>query len=124
MAENPREIAARILMAQGAPGEPLEALFDKEAKNAHLSSPDRGLLQELAYGVTRWQATLDWLISRKTAGRTQKAALQVILRLGLYQIFWLNRIPDHAAVHETVDLAKRLGFGPQAGFINGVLRNY
>jgi len=44
--------------------------------------------------------------------------------LGLYQLFWLQRIPDHAAVHETVELAKRLGFGPRAGFINAILRGY
>jgi 16S rRNA (cytosine967-C5)-methyltransferase len=39
-------------------------------------------------------------------------------------MFWLDRIPDHAAVHETVELARRLGFGPQAGFVNAVLRGY
>jgi len=46
------------------------------------------------------------------------------LRLGLYQIFWLDRIPDHAAVHETVELARQNGFGAQAGFVNAVLRGY
>jgi len=61
----------------------------------------------------RWQATLDWLIARKTRGRTQKPRLQDLLRLGLYQIFWLERIPNHAAVHETVELAKQSGFGPK-----------
>ena len=76
--------------------------------------PERGfrpsiarLCQELVYGVVRWQATLDWLIARKTDGREQKPGLQNLLRLGLYQIFWLDRIPDHAAVHETVELAKQ-----------------
>ena len=89
-----------------------------------LSAKDRALCQEIVYGVVRWQATLDWLIARKTGGREQKPALQNLLRLGLYQIFWLDRIPDHAAVHETVELAKQSGFGPQAGFINAVLRGY
>jgi 16S rRNA (cytosine967-C5)-methyltransferase len=46
------------------------------------------------------------------------------LRLGLYQIFWLDRVPHHAAVNETVELARRKGFGPQSGFINALLRNY
>jgi 16S rRNA (cytosine967-C5)-methyltransferase len=76
------------------------------------------------YGVVRWQATLDWLIARKTGGRKQKPALQDLLRLGLYQIFWLDRVPGHAAVNETVELAKRNGFGAQAGFINAVLRGF
>ncbi len=89
-----------------------------------MTPADRGLCQELVYGVVRWQVTLDWLIARKTQGRTQKAALQDLLRLGLYQIFWLDRIPEHAAVHETVEMAKHAGFGPQAGFVNAVLRGY
>ena len=46
----------------------------------------------------------------------------MLLRLGLYQMFWLDRIPDHAAVNETVALARQLGYGPQSGFINAVLR--
>jgi len=64
------------------------------------------------------------MISERTKGRTQKTVLQILLRLGLYQMFWLDRIPDHAAVHETVEMAKQLGFGPQSGFINAVLRGY
>lgn len=102
----------------------IENLLDHALAGARLSPPDRGLCQELVYGVIRWRGTLDWLIARKTAGRTQKPALQDLLRLGLYQLFWLDRVPDHAAVHETVELAKQSGFGPQAGFINAVLRGY
>jgi len=105
-------------------GEFTETLLDRALDQARLSGPDRGLCHELVLGVVRWQATLDWLITRKTPGRTQKAALQNLLRLGLYQIFWLDRIPPHAAVHETVEQAKQSGFGPQAGFINAILRGY
>ncbi len=96
----------------------------KDEDEIRLSAKDRALCQEIVYGVVRWQAALDWLIARKTNGRAQKPALQNLLRLGLYQIFWLDRIPDHAAVHETVELAKQSGFGPQAGFVNAVLRGY
>jgi len=102
----------------------IESLLERALAGAPLSTTDRGLCQELVYGVVRWQAALDWLITRKTEGRTQKVALQDLLRLGLYQIFWLDRIPDHAAVNETVEMAKQRGFGPQAGFINAVLRGY
>src|SRR5208282_3731799 len=122
--QNPREIAARVLGQRKAGGEFTENLLDRALAGARLSSPDRGLCQEIVYGVVRWQAALDWLIARKTGGREQKAALQNLLRLGLYQIFWLDRIPDHAAVHETVELAKQNGFGPQAGFVNAILRGY
>ena len=97
-----------------------------EAALAHsgLSAADRHLCQELAYGVVRWQGTLDWLIARKTEKREQRPVLQNLLRLGLYQLFWLERIPPHAAVHETVELARQLGLHSQAGFVNAVLRGY
>ena len=121
--EKPREIAAQILGRRG--GEKFtEDLLDQALALADLPPVDRRLCQELVYGVVRWQTTLDWLIDRKTAHRTQKAPLKDLLRLGLYQIFWLERIPDHAAVHVTVELAKQRGFGPQAGFVNALLRGY
>lgn len=99
-------------------------LLERSLADARLSTVDRGLCQELVYGVVRSQAALDWLIARKTPGRTQKDALQILLRLGLYQIFWLDRIPDHAAVNETVEQARHGGHGPQTGFINAMLRGY
>ncbi|HEY1718498.1 MAG TPA: 16S rRNA (cytosine(967)-C(5))-methyltransferase RsmB [Verrucomicrobiae bacterium] len=146
--QNPRQIAAIVLSQRGSgTGVPpvcfnlkldaetrneragrscyyIEDLLERALADAQLSPVDRGLCQEIVYGVVRWQSTLDWLIARKTNGREQKPALQNLLRLGLYQIFWLDRIPDHAAVHETVELAKQNGFGPQAGFVNAILRGY
>ncbi len=124
LAENPREIAARAFRRRRAGGEYIETVFESVLATARLSPADRALCQELVFGVVRWTATLDWLVARKTAGRVQKPALQDLLRLGLYQLFWLDRVPDHAAVHETVEQAKRSGFGPQAGFVNAVLRDY
>jgi 16S rRNA (cytosine967-C5)-methyltransferase len=121
--EKPREIALRILQ-RGAGGDFVETRLEAELAETRLSPPDRHLCQELAYGIVRWQATLDWLIGRKTDARAQKPMLQNLLRLGLYQIFWLDRIPAHAAVHETVELARQSGFNSQAGFINAILRGY
>jgi 16S rRNA (cytosine967-C5)-methyltransferase len=122
--QNPREIAAGVLGQRRPGGEFTEDLLERALAGARLSSADRGLCQEIVYGIVRWQAALDWLIARKTGGREQKPGLQNLLRLGLYQIFWLDRIPDHAAVHETVELAKHGGFGQQAGFVNAILRGY
>src|ERR1039458_5304795 len=121
--EKPREITMRILQ-RGVGGDFVEARLEAELAQTRLSPPDRHLCQELAYGIVRWQAPLDWLIARKTDARAQKPMLQNLLRLGLYQIFWLDRIPAHAAVHETVELARQSGFASQAGFINAVLRGY
>jgi 16S rRNA (cytosine967-C5)-methyltransferase len=122
--QKPRQIAAQVLQQRRARGEFIEDLLQTALARAALSPADRGLCQEIVYGVVRWQAALDWLIARKTDRREQKPALQDLLRLGLYQIFWLDRIPDHAAVHETVELARQNGFGTQAGFVNAILRSY
>jgi 16S rRNA (cytosine967-C5)-methyltransferase len=123
--QNPRQIAARILSQRLNHGEFTENLLETALANARLSPADRGLCHELVCGVVRWQATLDRLIARKTTpSREPRPALVNLLRLGLYQIFWLDRIPPHAAVHETVEQAKRSGYVSQSGFINAVLRGY
>jgi 16S rRNA (cytosine967-C5)-methyltransferase len=122
--EKPREIAMHVLRRRGESGEYVEKLLETELAGRSLTPPDRALCQELVYGIVRWQTTLDWLIARKTGNRPQNAALRRLLHLGLYQLFWLQRIPNYAAVHETVELGKQLGFGAQAGFLNAVLRAY
>lgn len=120
----PREIAVEVLSPGLAGQEYVEKRLEQAFLEAPLSAPDRRLLQELVYGVVRAQATLDWMIDRKTAGRPQKPLLRTLLQLGLYQMFWLDRVPNYAAVNETVELAKKRGFSSQAGFINAVLRGY
>jgi 16S rRNA (cytosine967-C5)-methyltransferase len=123
--QNPRQIAARILSQRLTSGEFTENLLETALATARLSPADRGLCHELVCGVVRWQATLDRLIARKTdPARELRPALRNLLQLGLYQIFWLDRIPPHAAVHETVEQAKRAGYHSQAGLINAVLRGY
>ncbi|HVV01038.1 MAG TPA: 16S rRNA (cytosine(967)-C(5))-methyltransferase RsmB [Verrucomicrobiae bacterium] len=122
MSENPREIAVEVLLETGKAAF-VEDLLARKLETARLASADRGLCQELVYGVVRWQAALDWLAAQKTRRAPEQPALRVLLRLGLYQIFWLDRVPDHAAVHETVQAARRRGLVSQAGFINAVLRN-
>ncbi len=122
--ESPREIAVRVLGRRAKGGQYVEQLLDGELARHPLSPPDRGLCQELVFGITRWKGTLDWLVARKTKGRNQNTTIRLLLQLGLYQLFWLQRIPDHAAVHETVELAKRLRFGARTGFLNAILRGY
>ncbi len=122
--KKPREIAVQLLRQHASGADYAESLFDQSLARHSLSPPDRRLLQELVFGVIRWQRTLDSLIAQKTAGRSQKPFLQILLRCGLYQILWMDRIPGHAAVFETVEIAKRAGFGPQSGFINALLRGY
>jgi 16S rRNA (cytosine967-C5)-methyltransferase len=122
--EKPRQIALEVLQQRKAGEDFIENALEKEFASTTLSAVNRRLCQELVYGVVRRRATLDWLIARKTTGRKQNPALQTLLALGLYQIFWLDRIPAHAAVNETVELARQNGFSSRAGFVNALLRGY
>ncbi|HEX8101592.1 MAG TPA: 16S rRNA (cytosine(967)-C(5))-methyltransferase RsmB [Solirubrobacteraceae bacterium] len=94
-----------------------------EADRHGLEPRDRGLATRLAYGAVQRQATLDHLIER-LAGRPVEAiepGAAAALRLGLYQLLFLDRVPAHAAVGESVELAKRHSRGG-AGLVNAVLR--
>jgi 16S rRNA (cytosine967-C5)-methyltransferase len=123
-AEKPREIAGRILQSRRARAVFIENLLDDALQKHNLKPEDRRFLQELIFGGVRWQLTLDWLISRKTAGKAQRTIVQDLLRLALYQMFWLDRVPNYAAVNETVEIAKKMASAGEAKFINAVLRAY
>ncbi|MBC8245551.1 MAG: 16S rRNA (cytosine(967)-C(5))-methyltransferase RsmB [Verrucomicrobia bacterium] len=102
----------------------VEHILARRLRAAALSSADTGLCRELVSGCVRWRRLLDWLIERATEGREQKPAVREILRLGLYQVFFLNRIPEHAIVNESVRLAKAERCLGQAGFINAMMRRF
>ncbi|MBC8165548.1 MAG: hypothetical protein H7Y20_06725, partial [Bryobacteraceae bacterium] len=71
---------------------------------ASLDSRDAGLASEIVFGCLRRQAQLDWLIDSQTAGRKLDREIRIALRMGIYQIRHLDRIPAHAAVGESVEL--------------------
>jgi len=82
---------------------------------------DRALCTELVYGVLRRSITIDWIIDGISSVKRAKMETAVLtaLRLGVYQIFFLSRIPDSASVNESVKLVKG---GRKKGFVNAVLR--
>jgi 16S rRNA (cytosine967-C5)-methyltransferase len=93
------------------------------AEAVELDARDRSLATRLAYGAVQRRATLDAIaarLTRRSMRRTHPAVLAA-LRLGLYQLLFMDGIPEHAAVNETVELAKPQGSGA-AGFVNAVLR--
>ncbi len=94
------------------------------ARYDHLSREDRALAQELSFGVLRWQIQLDFLIERYAQRKLDKLDQEVViaLRLGLYQLKFLSRIPPHAAINESVNLVKDRGKRSAAAFVNAVLR--
>ncbi len=120
----PREIAAKVLTDRLDPQDFLETSLDKAFLEHPVAPVDRRFIQELVYGVVRWQLALDHLISLKANQAEVSAPAKVLLQMALYQLFWLDRVPDYAAVNETVEAAKNLGLTSQTGFLNAVLRNY
>ncbi|MGH7808471.1 MAG: 16S rRNA (cytosine(967)-C(5))-methyltransferase RsmB [Thermodesulfobacteriota bacterium] len=87
----------------------------------HLSAQDIAFLTELVYGVVRWLGKLDYVIGL-FASKVRKKEIQNILRLGVYQVLFLDGVPDYAAISETVSVAKTV-YGRKIGnFVNAVLR--
>ena len=89
-----------------------------------LSTPDHALATELVMGVLRWRSRLDAEIATASSQPLAKLDLEILiaLRLALYQFRWLDRIPQRAALHESVELAKRARKRSASSFVNAVLR--
>ncbi len=122
---NPRQAAFDTLLRIKKEGGYADRLIDNELSGGALTGPDRGLYAELVFGVLRRQGTLDHILRQlleKPIIELDPQAL-VILRLGLYQITSLDRIPESAAVNEAVNLAK-VNTPGTSGLVNAVLRNY
>lgn len=94
------------------------------ARYEHLSREDHALAQELTLGVLRWRTRLDFFIKRYARRKLGKLDPEVVmaLRLGLYQLHFLTRIPPHAAINEAVNLVKAQGLQSAAPMVNAVLR--
>ncbi len=94
-------------------------------QRASLPREDTGLATELVYGTISRLNTLDYFLERFVTKGIQKLQPWVrnLLRLSLYQLMYLDRIPPHAAVNEAVNLAKRRGHQGISGMVNGVLRS-
>ena len=116
-----REIAFHILRRVHEGGYASDLLL---RQSAGLPSRDAALAETIVFGCLRFQAQLDYLIER-FAGRPQPKLdqeVRIALRMGIYQLRYLERIPPHAAVTESVELVKRAHKLSAAGFVNAVLR--
>jgi len=93
-------------------------------RHSQLDERDRALLTELVYGVVRWQGRLDWHLDQLSKTKPDKIApaVRVLIRLGLYQILFLDRVPNHAAVNDSVEIAKTSQPPHIIKFINAILR--
>ncbi|MBP9988682.1 MAG: 16S rRNA (cytosine(967)-C(5))-methyltransferase RsmB [Ruminococcus sp.] len=99
-------------------------ILDNFLNKSDLSEQDKKLISALVYGVTERLITLDYQLQRHLTQPLKKLKPQVltILRLGAYQILYMERIPDSAAVNESVKLAKKNGASFASGLVNAVLR--
>lgn len=118
-----REAAYKALLAIERDGSYSNLELSKMLASDGLSN--KGFIREIVYGVTENKIYLDYILDKfikKGAAKTKLQAL-IILRMGVYQILFMNSVPNYAAVNESVALARRFARGTD-GFINGVLRNF
>lgn len=90
-----------------------------------LNSQEENLVREIVYGVLENEIYIDYIISKASSIKLKKihSTMLIILRIGIYQLVFMDKIPSSAAVNESVKLAKRYGHKGSIGFVNGVLRS-
>lgn len=116
----PRGLAAQSLVSLEKNGRYSNLEIDSALRNTDLTPADRALYTRLVYGVTERRITLDYIISQysRIAVDELDADVKTALRLGIYQLIFMDRIPAHAAVSESANLVPR----SKAGYVNAVLR--
>lgn len=116
-----RTVAFEILQLVDKGGYASDLLF---ARSTQLNSRDAGLASEIVFGALRFQSQLDFLIEHYSGRSPARldAEVRIALRIGIYQLRYLERVPAHAAIHESVELIKRAKKRSAAGFANAVLR--
>ena len=122
--EDARSCAVKILCRCERTDSYLEKLIDAELRNDTLNDFDKALLNEISHGVIRWMRRLDWFLNGFYRGNYEKCLPEVrnAMRVALYQILFLNKIPYSAAVNEAVEFIKRIHGEKHAGVVNGLLR--
>lgn len=122
---NVRETAVEILGKVLHQGAFSNLLLDRAIQSGQVKEEDVGLLTEIVYGTLKYLLTIDEILKRNTKislSKTERYVLDV-LRVSVYQMHFLDRIPPYAVINEAVNLTKKKA--PKAsGFVNGVLRGY
>lgn len=119
---NVRKVALMVLDRIEAAKRYSNIALDAAIEQSGVSGADRGLLTTLVYGVIEHKITLDYQIDKMASLAPSKieASVRNALRLGLYQLIYLDRIPDHAAINESVELVNKRS----KGFVNALLRSF
>lgn len=124
MSHSARDTALKVLIACRTHGAWADAALKAQLARDQLSPQDAALCSRMVYGVTQNRLLLDFYLAAYCSQKPDhlQPPLLDILRLGAYQILFLDKVPDRAAVSEAVELAKRSGRGQAAGLVNAVLR--
>lgn len=120
--DNPRQLALRSLVRCEKDGKFANLEVNAALKGASLSGPDRGLYTALVYGVAERALTLDYIIENLSDRPLEALDPETknAIRMGLYQLRYMDKIPSHAAVSESVEAVGR----KSRGFVNAILRSY
>lgn len=120
-----REAACSALVMVEKKGAWLDFAVNKQLKHHQMTDADRRLTYRMAYGVTTRRLTLDYILDRfcRRGIDSLPLIIKTILRLGLYQIMYMDRIPAYAAVNEAAALAQKRCGCTMSGLVNAVLRN-
>jgi len=120
-----RGLAIKILNRIDRTDAYLDKMLHLEIKNSELSGNDKALLFEIVHGVIRNLGRLDWILNGFYKGKFSKCIPNIknSMRVALYQILFLDRVPDYAAVNESVEFVKKLQGKKSADLTNAVLRN-
>ncbi|PEY41337.1 16S rRNA (cytosine(967)-C(5))-methyltransferase [Bacillus cereus] len=122
MRQNVRELALDGLMQVEKSGAYSNLLLNNLIEKSAIDRKDVGLLTEIVYGTIQRRDTLDYYLQPFLRKKVE-AWVKVLLRLSLYQMLYLDRVPERAVIHEAVEIAKRRGHKGIAGMVNGVLRS-
>ncbi|MCG3090152.1 16S rRNA (cytosine(967)-C(5))-methyltransferase RsmB [Sporosarcina cyprini] len=119
---NVRDAALSILLEVANNQAYSNLLLHKTMETYSIAPKDRGLLTELTYGTLQNKMTLDYYVKPFVRGKLDKWVKE-LLRLSVYQLVYLSKIPPHAVVHEAVEIAKRRGHKGISATVNGILRS-
>lgn len=122
MKKEVREIALELILKVEKQGSYSHLLINDALKKQDLNAADRGLLTELVYGTIQRKITLDFYLE-PFLKKEPEDWVQNLLRLSVYQLAFLDKIPEHAILHEAGEIARKRGHEGVTKFVNGVLRN-
>lgn len=122
MDQSARQLAYHVLIDIQMSGAYANLALDKALLRSNLNIKDKRLATDLVYGCTKMQLHLDQIIGTYADLKRIDKKTLILLRMAVYQLTFMDKIPNHAAVNETVELAKMLKLHSDK-FINGILRN-